>query len=635
MPNAAIMSWCNGRCRLNNFAPLIMGVNKIVIYMAFRSAFLIVVLAVVPGLAMAADVTGLAMYGLPKYNEAFTHFDYVNPDAPKGGTLKLAATGTFDSLNPFIIRGNPALGLNTGFLSLVYEPLMVRSQDEPFSLYGLIAQYAEVAPDRSSMTFILNPRARWSDGKPITSDDVLFTYQTLRDKGRPNHRLYYKKVAGVDVIDAQHIRFRFKPDGQGHYDREMPMIMGLMPVLPLHDWVGRDFNQTSLRKPVGSGAYIIDSFEVGRSVTYRRNPDYWGRDLPVQRGMHNFDVIRIDYYRDDTIALQAFKAGQFDWRRESDNARWMTSYDFPAVHDGRVAMENAAHQRTEPIAGFIFNLRRALFQDGALRQALQYSFDAGWVGRNLFHGALKRSTSFFPNAELAAPSLPDAAEKAILDPYRAQLPDNIYDTPITLPTSDGSEEQTRQNLLIAQSLLQRAGYTMQHDVLLAPRTHQPVGFEILLNDPNDEKIALSWVRSLKQLGITARVHTADSAQYQARLAAFDYDVTVNKWVNSQSPGNEQLNYWGSQAADQPGSRNYTGIKDPVIDALAAAIPFSSSRDDLVEHVHALDRVLMARHIIIPFYYAGIDRLTYWKNHIRHPDQTPLYGTILESWWGQP
>lgn len=575
--------------------------------------------------------TSLAMHGAAKYPADFQHFDYVNPDAPKGGALKLGAGGTYDSLNPFIVRGTAALGLSTGYLSLIYEPLMARSADEPFTLYGLIAQSVEVPEDRSSITFNINPKASWSDGLAVTANDVIFSFETLRDKGRPNHRTYYKKVEKVEKIGPLSVKFTFKKNAQGVIDREMPLIMGLMPVLPQHDWEDREFNQTTVRIPVGSGPYMISKFDLGRSITYVRNVNYWGRNLPVERGLHNFDVIQVDYYRDESISLQAFKAGQYDFRMETNPNRWATAYDFPAAHLGRVKLEEMPHHRVEPATGFIFNTRRDLFRDPVLRWALSYAFDSAWINRNLFHDHYHRTASFFPNSELTAPPLPDGKEKEVLEKYRGQLSPTIFTEPVTPPETDGSEESLRNNLLKAEGMLRNAGYEIKEGQLYQPKSGKPVEFEILLSDPAEEKIALSWVRSLKMLGVAARVHTVDSAQYQSRLAAFDYDVVTGKWVNTLSPGNEQVFYWGSLAADQNGSRNYAGVKDSVVDALAAAIPETKTREDLVATAHALDRVLMAGHYTVPFYYQGADNIAYW-GQLHHPNTKPPYGTVLESWW---
>jgi microcin C transport system substrate-binding protein len=599
-------------------------------YAAFT--YLAFLFLVAPVQATDNPVKAIAMHGAPKHGADFAHFDYVNPDAPKGGTLKLGVTGTFDSLNPFIIRGQAALGMASGYMSLVYEPLMARSWDEPFTLYGLIAESVVLADDRSSITFNLNPHAHWSDGQPVTVDDVLFSYQTLRDHGRPNHRTYYKKVANAEKNGGRSITFSFKPNADGSIDREMPLIMALMPVVPKHDFENRDFNQTSLRIPVGSGPYKVAKVDPGRSVTYERDPNYWGSGVPAQQGMYNFDTIRIDYYRDDSIALQAFKAGQFDLRRETNPNTWATSYDYPAAHDGRVRLEQLKHERTEPAYGFILNTRRDLFREPTLRAALQYAFDFEWINKNLFHGQYHRTTSFFPNSELAAPPLPEGRELEILQAYKSQLPSDIFIKPVTPPVTDGSEDSFRNSLLKASEMLRNAGYTLRDNQLLSP-DNKPVAFEILLSDPLEEKVALTFVRALKRLGIDARVHTVDSAQYQARLAAFDYDITIGKWINSLSPGNEQIVFWGSAAADQKGSRNYAGVKDPVIDALVTAIPAAKTREELVAVTHALDRVLMAGHYVVLFYYLGADDIASWA-HIHHPDIMPVYGTVLESWWNQ-
>ena len=409
----------------------------------------------------------------------------------------------------------------------------------------------------------------------------------------------------------------------------MPLIMGLMPVFPQQEWQGRDFNQTSLRLPVGSGPYKVAAVDVGRSITYERDASYWGGDLPVMRGLYNFDTIRVDYYRDDSVSLQAFKAGQYDLRREADPTKWATSYDSPAVKDGRIKREALGHHRTEAAYGFIFNTRRAFFSDPVFRAALLYSFDFGWANQNLFHDQYRRVASFFPNSDLAAIGLPQGREAEILNAFRGQLAPEIFTTPVAPPQA-ASEEEFRDQLLKAKTMLHDAGYVVQEDSLYTPQG-VPVRFEIMLSDPGEEKTALNWAQALKRLGITARIRSIDSAQYQARLAAFDYDVTINKWFNSLSPGNEQTFFWGSAAADQKGSRNYAGVKDPVVDALVAVLPNAATRDELVATTHALDRVLMQGHYMIPLYYLGVDDIAFWKP-LRHPDTLSLYGNMLESWW---
>lgn len=575
--------------------------------------------------------TGIAMDGDPKYADGFAHFDYVNPDAPKGGELRLNKNGTFDSFNPFNVIGQPAARVD----ALIYQSLMTRSWDEPFSLYGLLAESVEVADDRSSIIFTLRPEARWSDGLPVTADDVLFSFITLRDKGRPNHRTYYKKVDKAEKLDERHVKFTFKHDINGTIDRELPLLIGLMPILPEHDWKDRAFDRTTLRLPIGSGPYVISAYDPGRSITYSRKPDYWGRDLPEQKGLHNFNKIRIDYYRDENIAIEAFIGHQYDLRSEADPNKWATAYDFPAALDGRVKLEPFPHHRPEPAEGFVFNTRRAPFKDPALRAALEYTFDSEWINRNLFHSQYHRSDSFYANSELAAPVLPIGKELEILKSFGAQIPPSLLSEPVTPPSTDGGEKSFRDNLLKATAILKAAGYTWRNEKLYAPNASNPVTFQILLNDSANKKIALTWINALRQLGIDATVPPlVDSAAYQSRLSNFDFDVIIYKWINTLSPGNEQTIYWGSSAADQNGSRNYAGIKDPIIDALTNAIPATTTREDLVATVHALDRVLMAGHYTIPFYYIGADDYVYWTGQLRHPAVTSLYGIVLESWWSE-
>lgn len=584
--------------------------------------------------ATAAEQTTLAMHGAPKYAQGFDHFGYANPKAPRGGVLKLGVVGTFDSLNPFIVRGTvpQAPGFSLFSSAAVYETLMARGWDEPFTLYPLLAESVDVPEDRSFIIFTLNPAARWSDGRPVTADDVLFSYQTLREQGRPNHRTYYKKVEKAERLDERRVRFSFKRMPDGSWDREMPLIMGLMPILPRHDWQDRVFNQTTLRPPVASGPYQITKVEAGRSLTLTRNPDYWGRDLPAQKGLFNFDEVRIDFYRDDSVALQAFKAGAFDLRREPDPKKWTRAYDGPALVDGRMAQERFPHHRTEAISGFILNTRRPLMQDPAFREAVSLAFDFGWINKTLFYGLYKRTQSFFPNSELAAgPGLPEGEEKAVLEKYKDKLPSSLFVEPVVQPGTDGGDESRRAALLQAASLLEKAGYVLKEGKLYAP-SGEAVSFEVMLSDPTEEKIALEWARNLARLGIEARVRTVDSAQYQARLNGFDYDVTTGRWFNSLSPGNEQIFFWGCAAAQQKGSRNYPGVCDPVVDALAAAIPNAKTRAELVAATRALDRVLMAGHYVVPFYYLGADQIAFWASRLAHPRAIPLYGPIIESWW---
>jgi len=571
------------------------------------------------------------MHGLPEYGEGFSHFGYVNPNAPKGGTLRLGIVGTFDTLNPFIVRGRPPQPPAFALQGTVYETLMVRSWDEPFSLYGLIAESLEVATDRSSVIFHINPKARWHDGKAITADDVLFSFAVLRDKGRPNHRTYYRKVEKAEKLDELAVRFVFKKSAGGKTDREMPLIMGLMPVLPKHDWQDRNFNQTTLRIPVGSGPYKIAKAEPGRRLILERNREYWGENLPPQKGMYNFDTIAMDFFRDDGVALQAFRAGAFDLRREQDPNKWAAAYTSSAKEKGQIKPERFEHKRTEAAVGFVLNTRRQLFQDRILREVLDLAFDFDWINRALFKGLYKRTQSFFPNSELSARGTPEGLEKEILEKYRRQLPNEIFSKPAVAQYAAESSQDRRSRLYEAAEKLKRAGYEILEERLYSPSGRQ-VSFEVMLSDPAEEKVALEWARALRQLGITAHVRTVDSSQYQARLTSFDYDVAVARWFNSLSPGNEQMFFWGSAAADQPGSRNYPGVKDPVVDSLAAAIPEAKTREELVAATRALDRVLLYGHYVVLLYHLGSDLIALWPDRVACPQKTPVYGPVLEAWW---
>ncbi|WP_353858368.1 extracellular solute-binding protein [Azospirillum formosense] len=568
----------------------------------------------------------IAMHGEPAYPPDFAHFAYVNPDAPKGGALRQAVTGGFDTLNPHVVKGVPALGL--GF---VFETMMTRSWDEPFSLYGLLAEGLEVPEDRSTATFHLNPAARWHDGTPVTAADVLFSLEVQRAHGTPNRRQYYAKVAGAEAPDARTIRFAFAPGPDGRFDREMPLLMGLMPIHAKAWWAGRDFAATTLDPPLGSGPYRVKQAEAGRRIVYERVVDYWGRDLPSRRGLFNADTLDFTYYRDDSVALEAFLAGQGDVRRESDPAKWATGYDGPALRAGRIVLEELPHRRPEFARGLIFNTRRPPFQDIRVRRALGLATDFAWIGKTLFHGALVRTASYYPNSELAAEGLPGPEEMAVLEPFRDRLPPGLFTEPFTLPRTDGSGPAgARDNRREALRLLAEAGWRVSGG-RLTDGAGRPFAFEILLGNPADERVALEYARSLERLGIAATVRTVDNAQYQARLDRFDFDMTLRWWISTLSPGNEQLYYYGSEAADQPGSRNYPGIRDPVVDAIAGSIAEARTRADLVARVRALDRVLLWGHYMVPLFHSPADRMARWSR-LKRPEATPLYGPLVESWW---
>jgi microcin C transport system substrate-binding protein len=588
---------------------------------------LAVVAALSAAPAAAGEIAhGIAMNGVPKYPAGFTAFEYVNPVAPKGGGLRWALTGGFDSLNPYIVRGRPVAGTQE-----LFESLLARAQDEPFSLYGLIAESVETPADRSWIIFRLRNEARWHDGTPITAADVLFSWDTLRRHGRPNHRAYYNRVSQAKALDPQTVRFAFAPAADGTIDRELPLILGLMPVLSRAWWQDRDFETTLLEPPLGSGPYRIMSVDAGRSVVYRRVPDYWGRELPVRRGTGNFDVIRYDYYRDDGVALEAFKAGEADLRRELDPNRWATSYDFPAVRDGRVRLEALAHGRPEPMRGFLINTRRWPFHDRRVRQALGYAFDFQWMNRTLFHGSYRRTTSYYPNSELAATGLPSPAESALLAPFRDELPPELFSQPFTVPETDGSGPPgLRANLREATRLLGEAGWRVVGGRLVDGE-NRPLRFELLLGAPAEEKVALEFARTLARLGIVARVRTVDSAQFQGRLDDYDYDLVLHQWSSTLSPGNEQTVFFGSAGAELPGGRNYAGVRSAAVDALTQSLGQAPDRAALVTRVRALDRVLSWGFYAVPLFHLGEDRVASWCG-LRHPATVPVYGFLSEVWW---
>lgn len=564
---------------------------------------------------------GIAMHGEPKYGPEFRSFDYVRPDAPKGGTLKLAALGTFDSFNPYIIKGTAADGL-----ARIYDTLMESSADEPFTEYGLLAETVTWPEDRSWVQFRLRREARWHDGRPVTPEDVVWTFETLRRHGLPAYRGYYAGVARVEVVGERDVKFTFHPG----VNRELPLIVGQLPVLPKHYWEGRDFTRPTLEPPLGSGPYRIAEFEPGRFVTYRRVEDYWGRDLPVRRGRDNFDVIRVDYYRDSTVALEAFKAGAYDFRYENSSKDWATSYDFPAVHEGLVKREEVPHQRPAGMQGYVYNTRRWLFRDRRVRAALAFAFDFEWSNAKLFYGQYTRTRSYFDNSELAARGLPSPAERAILEPFRDRLPPEVFGREYNPPRTDGSGN-IRGNLRQAMRLLRAAGWRFDPKTQRLTKDGRGFSFEILLVEPLFERVTLPFARNLKRLGIEARVRTVDAAQYENRVEKFDFDMIVASWGQSLSPGNEQRYYWGSEFADQPGSLNLAGIRDPVVDHLIELVISAPDRASLVERVHALDRVLQWGHWVIPHWHIPYDRIAYWDRFGR-PAKVPMMGFQLDTWW---
>jgi microcin C transport system substrate-binding protein len=576
------------------------------------------------GAARGAATHGVSLFGDLKYGPDFEHFDYVNPDAPKGGTMRRSAIGTFDTLNPFVIKGTPASGIGEFF-----DTLAVRSEDEPSSIYGLVAENIELAPDKLSVLYEIRKEARFHDGTPMTPDDVVWTFEMLRAKGQPHYRSYYGDVTKVEKEGERGVRFYFK----SAENRELPQILGEMPVLSKAYWSGRDFEKTTLDPPLGSGPYKIESVDPGRSITYRRVADYWAADLPVNKGRYNVDVIRYDYYRDTTIALEAFKAGQYDVRSEISSKNWATGYDSPALRAGLIKKEDIPNELPSGMQGFGYNLRRPLFQDPRVREALAYAFDFEWSNKELFYGAYQRTRSYFDNSELAATGVPQGEELKILEKFRGRVPDAVFTTEYDPPKYDGSGN-IRDGLRAALKLLKEAGWTFKGEKLVNDETGQPFEFEILLVQPEFERIVLPLKKNLERMGINARVRTIDPAQYQKRMETFDYDMTVVGFGESLSPGNEQREFWGSQAADEQGSGNLLGIKNPVIDELIEELIRAPDRPSLVAHTRALDRVLQYGYYVIPNYHLAAFRVAYWDK-FRRPAISPKYAVGLDTWWVDP
>ena len=581
-------------------------------------------LLVFAGNAHAAATHGMSLFGDLKYGPDFKHFDYVNPDAPKGGTMRYPALGTFDTLNPFVVKGIPAAGIGG-----IFDTLTVRSEDEPSSEYGLVAEKIELAPDKLSVLYTLRKETRFHDGTPMTPEDVVWTFKTLRAKGQPMYRSYYGDVTKVEKEGERGVRFSFKSAN----NRELPQIIGEMPVLSKAYWSGRDFAATTLDPPLGSGAYKIESLDPGRSITYRRVTDYWAADLPVNKGRHNVDVIRYDYYRDGTIALEAFKAGQYDVRQENVSKNWATGYDSPALRAGLIKKEAIPNQRPSGMQGFGYNLRRPLFQDPRVREALAYAFDFEWSNKDLFYNAYARTRSYFDNSELAATGVPQGEELKILEKFRGQIPDQVFTTEYDPPKYDGSGN-IRDGLRAALKLLKDAGWTFKGEKLVNDETGQPFEFEIILVQPEFERIVLPFKKNLERMGIAARVRTIDAAQYERRMQTFDFDMAVVSFPASESPGNELRDYFGSQAADEPGSQNLLGIKNNVIDELIEELIKAPDRASLIAHTRALDRVLQYGYYLIPHYHVSAFRVAYWDK-FRRPAVSPKFAVGLDTWWIDP
>ena len=574
--------------------------------------------------AQAAGASyAIAMHGAPAWPADFSHPAYADPNAPKGGQLVQGVLGAFDSLNPFIVMGLPAANIR----SYVIESLLARGYDEPFTLYGLLAESVETDAARSYVTFMLNPAARFADGEPVTPADIIFSWQLLRDHGRPNYRIYYKKVTKADALDARTVRF----DLTGSDDRELPLIIGLMPVLAKHTINPESFEQTTFKPLTGSGPYTVSAVNPGESVTFTRDTNYWGRDLPINRGLWNFDSIRFDYYRDGNTHFEAFKKGLYDVRAETDPGRWQTAYDFPSFTQGKVVKEEFPYGLPKGMDGLVFNTRRPMFADVRVREAILHLFDFEWINHTYYFNLYKRTASYFDGCDLSAHGVPaNAREHDLLAPFPSAVRADVMAGAWAPPKSDGSGRD-RAGLRKAFALFAEAGYSLKDTQLMHGTTGRPFAFEILTTTRDQERLALAFARNLKRAGIDVHVRSVDATQFERRLIAFDFDMTQYRWEQSLSPGNEQLFYFGSAAASQEGSRNYMGVKSKAADAMIAAMLAATTRDDFIAATRALDRVLLSGFYVVPLYFPPKQWIARWTR-IKHPSQTSLFGYLPETWW---
>ncbi len=584
------------------------------------------VTAMAPTAALAEVARhGIAMHGEPALPPGFRHFPYVRADAPKGGRLTLGLQGTFDSMNPFLPRGVPSLGIR----GYVYESLLARADSEPFTLYGLIAESVEMPDDRSSITFNLHPKARFSDGKPITAEDVVYSHGVLKAHALPFMRAHYSKVAKAEIITPRRVRFTFRANG----DREIPLILGLMPVLPKHALPEPAFKTTSLRAPIGSGPYTVSTVDAGRSITFLRDRNYWGRDLPTRRGFFNFDEIRIEYFRNDAALFTAFKTGAIDLRVEDDPARWSGSYNFPAVAQGRVIKEALPTKLPAGMLGIVLNTRRPALRDARVRRALIELFDFPWINQTLFNGLYARSQSFFARSDLAAVSQAASRdERALLAPFKSLVKADVLSGLWRAPQTDGTGRD-RSALKAAYRLFTEAGYEIRNGQLVDADTGAPLAFTFLARTKAEERLMLAYQNSLKRLGIALAIRQVDDAQYWARLKTFDYDMIQWRYPSSLSPGNEQINRWASSSAGVDGSLNFAGVRNPGVDEMIKAMLRARSRADFEAAVRAFDRLLISGDYVIPLYHPPAVWVAYWRR-LGRPQTLPLSGFAVDTWWAR-
>jgi len=568
----------------------------------------------------------IAMIGEPALPADFSHLPYANPDAPKGGRIRYGMIGSFDSLNPFIVKGTAPRGI-VDYLwgNNVYETLMARSYDEPFTMYGLLAESVETPPDRAWVEFTLNPKARFSDGKPLRPEDVIFSYNLLKEKGRP--RGWHKNVANVEKVGERAVRFTFTDGG----DRELPLIVALMSVFPEHATDPEEFGKSSLTPHIGTGPYLFDKVEPGRRITLRRDPDYWGKDLPVKRGFDNFDEISVEYFRDSNAHFEAFKKGLFDINLEADPKSWSQNYNFPAVAEGRVILEGIQAETPKGMTGLVLNTRKPVFQDVRVRRALGLFLDFQWLNRNLFFDLYRRNESYFQDSELSSIGRPaDETERGLLAKLGAKVRDEILDGSYRVPESDGSGRD-RKLIRKALDLLEAAGFKRKGNEIVNAKTGEPLTFEVLVKTDGEERIALAWKRFLSLAGINISVRLVESSQYWERLKTYDYDVIQWVYSASLSPGNEQYNRWSTVAADNAGTWNFAGAKDPAIDALIDAMLAAETRQEFTSTVRAYDRTLISGAYVVPLFYAPEAWYARWS-HIRHPARHSLFGAQPTTWW---
>ncbi len=590
----------------------------------FITAIFLSILFIAQNLSAKTNVShAIAMHGEPKYNKDFISVEYISNSAEKGGDIVRSSIGTYDTFNPFTLKGTSAAGIG-----LLYETLTTGSSDEAFTEYGLLAKSIEWPDDRSWVTYTLRDEAKWHDGKKITSDDVVWTFNTLMEKGHPFYKYYYGDVSEVIKISENKVKFLFSTNT----NKELVLIVGQLPVLPKHYWENKNFEETTLDVPIGSGPYKIKSFDAGRSITYELDLNYWGfknNIVPIKVGKDNMGSIRYDYYKDRGVEREAFKSGEIDFFSENSSKEWATSYDINAVNDGIIKKELIAHENPQGMQAFAFNTRKDIFADKKVRKALSYAFDFEWTNKNLFYGAYKRTDSFFENSELASSGLPSQEELAYLNPYMDQLPKEIFNEEYRNPKTDGSGF-IRSELQEATKLLKEAGWVLKNGKLENSKG-EIFEFEILLVSPAFERIVLPFIDNLEKLGINASLRTIDSSQYQKRIESFDFDMVVFTFSQSLSPGNEQRNFWSSGAADTNGSRNIIGIKNDVIDLLIENLINAKDREDLITITKALDRVLLWNYYVIPQWHISSYRVLYW-DIFDQPKQKPKYSLGFDTWW---